>query len=67
MSDHTRPRRGDQFQAMDCIATVRRVSVMRWADIHVRQIGTGVEWSKRQSLPLPSDWIKLHAPENGDH
>lgn len=57
------PKKGDRFEAMDTIVTVRRVSVMRWADIHVRQPGSGAEWTKRQPLPFPVDWTPLPAEE----
>lgn len=61
MNDRDTPQKGDQHWATGCIATVRRVSTGRWADIHVQQANTGAEWTKRQPLPFPADWIKTEA------
>jgi len=51
-------KKGDKYWGMGCEITVLRAS-KTWADILVKQVRTGEEWTKRQPLPLPEDWEQL--------
>jgi plasmid maintenance system antidote protein VapI len=50
-------KKGDRFAAMGAVAEVLRAGA-KWADIKVTQ-PHGASWTKRQPLPLPTNWRRL--------
>lgn len=60
-------RKGDRFEWCTPDGTTHRITVSsiarnrRSAQIQVLQVGSGSRWTKRQALPFPGGFIKVHS------